>query len=174
MATDTETVTQQAAAQTAVLARLRLLKATGRIILKRSGDSQLLDIPDFPLKNGDRLQTPSRPSTVSVFGAVYSKGSFIYKADQRVTDYLAQSGGPARTADAGAIYVLRADGSVLSKRQSGWLSGSFDRERLMPGDTVVVTEDFDRTTWTKVLKDYGQILYQFGLGAAALKVLKSN
>ena len=50
--------------------------------------------------------------------------------------------------------------------------GSFDGERLMPGDTIVVPEDFDRVTWTKVLKDYGQILYQFGLGAAALKVLK--
>ena len=42
----------------------------------------------------------------------------------------------------------------------------------MPGDTIVVPEDFERTTWTKVLKDYGQILYQFGLGAAALKVIK--
>ena len=69
-------------------------------------------------------------------------------------------------------YLLRVDGSVISKRQSGWLMGSFDGERLMPGDTIVVPEDFDRVTWTKVLKDYGQILYQFGLGAAALKVLK--
>ena len=48
----------------------------------------------------------------------------------------------------------------------------FEAERLMPGDTIVVPEDFDRVTWTKVLKDYGTILYQFGLGAAALKVIK--
>lgn len=73
----------------------------------------------------------------------------------------------------GRRLVLRADGSVLSKCQSGWLSGSFDSERLMPGDTIVVREDFDRTSWTKTLKDYTQILYQFGLGAAALKVLKN-
>ena len=50
--------------------------------------------------------------------------------------------------------------------------GSFDGVRLLPGDTVVVPEEIDRVTWTKVLKDYGQILYQFGLGAAALKVIR--
>jgi polysaccharide biosynthesis/export protein len=172
LSTDTESLAQQATAQQAVLARLRLLKATGRIILKQSGDAQLQDIPDLPLENGDRLQIPSRPSIVSVFGAVYNEGSFIYKADQRVSYYLGQSGGPTRVADTGAVYVLRADGSVISKRQSGWLMGSFDGERLMPGDTVVVPEDFDRTTWMKALKDWSQILYQFGLGAAALKVIK--
>ena len=62
-------------------------------------------------------------------------------------------------------------GAVTSKRQSGRLMGSFDGERLMPGDTIVVPEDFDRTTRTKTLKDWCQILYQFGLGAAALKVI---
>ena len=70
------------------------------------------------------------------------------------------------------MFVLRADGSVISKRQSGWLMSSFDSERLMPGDTIVVPEQFDYTSWTRVLKDWGQILYQFGLGAAALKVIK--
>jgi protein involved in polysaccharide export with SLBB domain len=172
LSTDTESLTQQAAAQQAVLARLRQLKSTGRVILKQSGDAQLQDIPDLPLENGDRLQIPSRPSIVSVFGAVYNEGSFIYKADQSVNYYLGQSGGPTRTADAGAVYVLRADGSVISKRQSGWMMSSFNGERLMPGDTVVVPEDFDRTTWMKALKDWSQILYQFGLGAAALKVIK--
>jgi len=169
---DPEAIAQQAAAQQASLARLRQLKATGRIILKPSADAQLQDIPDLPLENGDRLQIPFPPSTVSVFGAVYNEGSFMYKADQRLADYLAQSGGPTRTADRGSIFVLRADGSVTSKRQSGWLMSSFDSERLMPGDTIVVPEQFDYTSWTRVLKDWGQILYQFGLGAAALKVIK--
>jgi hypothetical protein len=36
----------------------------------------------------------------------------------------------------------------------------------------VVPEDFERTTWVKDLKDWGQIFYQFGLAAAALKVLR--
>ena len=172
-ATDADSIKQQAAAQQSVIARMRQLKASGRIILKSSADAQsVVDIPDLPLENGDRLQIPSRPSTVSVFGAVYNEGSFVFRDGQRVSDYLVQSGGPTRTADAAAIYILRVDGSVVSRRQSGWITGSFDSERLMPGDAIVVPEDFDRSTWTKTLKDFGQILYQFGLGAAALKVLK--
>jgi hypothetical protein len=43
--------------------------------------------------------------------------------------------------------------------------------RLQPGDAIVVPEDLYRTTLTKDLKDWTQIFYQFGLGAAALKVI---
>ena len=109
---------------------------------------------------------------VNVVGSVYNENAFVYKPEKRLTDYLRQAGGVSRTGDKADVYLLRVDGSVISKRQSGWLMGSFDSERLMPGDTIVVPEDFERTTWTKVLKDYGTILYQFGLGAAAIKVLK--
>jgi hypothetical protein len=42
----------------------------------------------------------------------------------------------------------------------------------MPGDTIVVPEDYERTSFVKNLKDWTQILYQFGLGVAAIKVLR--
>ena len=42
----------------------------------------------------------------------------------------------------------------------------------MPGDAIVVPEELDKTTWTKDLKDWSQIFFQFALGAAALKVIK--
>ena len=99
--TDTQSLAQEAAAQQAILARLRQVKATGRIILKHSADAQFQDIPDLPLENGDRLQVPPRPATVNVIGAVYNEGSFLYEAGQSVADYLAQAGGPTRSADAG-------------------------------------------------------------------------
>ncbi len=41
----------------------------------------------------------------------------------------------------------------------------------MPADSVVVPEEFAPISWTKELKDWTQILYQMGLGAAAIKVL---
>ena len=61
---------------------------------------------------------------------------------------------------------------LQSQRNSGRLSSGFEGERLLPGDTIVVPEDVDRTTWTRVLKDWGQTLYQMGLGVAALKVIR--
>ena len=167
-------LTQEAQAQQALIAKLRQVKATGRIVLELpADDAGLKDLPDLALEDSDRFTVPSRPSTINVIGAVYNENAFVFRPEKRLTDYLRQAGGVAKTGDKGDVYLLRVDGSVISKRQSGWLMGSFDGERLMPGDTIVVPEDFERTTWTKTLKDYGQILYQFGLGAAAIKVLKN-
>ena len=168
-------LSQDAQAQQTLIAKLRQARATGRIVLELPTDesASLRDLPDIVLEDSDRFVVPSRPSTINVIGAVYNENAFVFKSDKRLTDYLRQAGGVSRTGDKGDVYLLRVDGSVISKRQSGWLMSSFDSERLMPGDTIVVPEDFDRVTWTKVLKDYGQILYQFGLGAAALKVISS-
>ena len=63
---------------------------------------------------------------------------------------------------------------MVSGKQTGFLWASLQRVRVMPGDAIVVPEDFERTTWMKDLKDWTQILYQFGLGAAAIKVLRKR
>ena len=165
---------QEAQAQTAFVARLRQVKATGRIVLELPPEemARLRDLPDIALEDGDRFAVPPRPSTVSVVGAVYNENAFVFKSEKRLTDYLQQAGGVSRFGDKNDVYVIRPDGTVLSKRQTSYF-GSFDSAQLLPGDTVVVPEEVDRVTWTKVLRDYGQILYQFGLGAAALRVLKN-
>jgi polysaccharide export outer membrane protein len=170
-AEDTEFVRLQAEGQKQLIARLRKAAATGRIVLELPIiQAQMKDLPDLVLEDGDRFLVPSRPSTVSVVGSVYNQNSFIHRGDNRVSDYLARAGGPTRDADNASIYVLRADGAVLSKRQSSMLGG-FEGERLMPGDTIVVPEHLDKFRWTKELKDWTQILYQFALGVAGLKVL---
>jgi protein involved in polysaccharide export with SLBB domain len=109
---------------------------------------------------------------VSVFGTVFNESAFIHKPDKTVSDYLALAGGTRREADSRSMYVLRADGSVISGGGSWFFSGGVTGARLMPGDAVIVPENLTRTTWMKDLKDWTQIFYQFGLGAAALKVIK--
>ncbi len=167
-------LTQEAQAQQGLIAKLRQIKATGRIVLELPPDDAagFKDLPDIALEDSDRFVVPSRPSTVNVIGAVYNENAFVFRPEKRLTDYLRQAGGVSKTGDKADVYLLRVDGSVISKRQSGWLMAGFESEQIMPGDTIVVPEDFERVTWTKVLKDYGQILYQFGLGAAAITVLK--
>jgi protein involved in polysaccharide export with SLBB domain len=161
-------------AQQAMVVRLRSLRPTGRIVLELPENPTVADFPDMPLEDGDRLVVPQRPSMVAVFGTVYNESAFIYKSDKTVSDYLAQAGGPRKEADQKSMYVLRADGSVISKRGSGSLFASFDGMRPMPGDAIIVPEDLTRTTWVKDLKDWTQIFYQFGLGAAALAVIKNQ
>lgn len=154
-------------------AKLRNMKAKGRIVLEIPEDgARIEDLPDVPLEDGDRLIVPSLPSSVGVYGAVFNENAFLYKPGKRVSDYLAQAGGTTRYADDGSTFVIRADGSVVSKRDTGWLFGSLNSLRPKPGDAIVVPEETERTSWIKSLKDWTQILYQFGLGAAALKTIK--
>jgi hypothetical protein len=47
---------------------------------------------------------------------------------------------------------------------------------VLPGDTIVMPEKFDRESgWSQTVrnaKDFTQVLYQLGLGAAAIKTLR--
>ena len=162
---------QQAQAQKALLARLQTLKPDGRIVLELPPNPKAADLPEMTLEDGDRLFVPHRPSMVSVFGTVFNQASFVYSPDKTVSDYLAQAGGPRKEADTDSIYVIKADGSVVSNRNSSLLSSSLASASLMPGDSIVVPEDFDRGSFRRSLKDWSQIIYQLGLGAAAIHVL---
>jgi len=169
---DAASLKQQAENQQNLLNRLRQIRPIGRVVLELPEIAQAKDLPEMPLEDGDRFVVPPPPSMVSVVGSVYGESSFVYKPDKRVADYLTQAGGTTKSADESSIYVLRADGSVKSKRQDGFFTASLERSRLMPGDSIVVPEELDRTTVTRALKDISQIFYQFGLGAAAIKVLQ--
>ena len=57
-----------------------------------------------------------------------------FVADSKVSTYLREAGGNTREGDKPREFVLRADGTVLSRVQVG----RFDRLLLYPGDTVVV------------------------------------
>jgi hypothetical protein len=146
----------------------------GRIVLNIAPGDQGIDaFPDLPLENGDRLFVPSRPSTVNVIGAVYEQASFLYAEDYRTGDYLKKAGGPSRSADRSRMFIVRADGSVVSHQiGSVFFSKSFDSLRMYPGDTLVVPTYINRTTFVRGLLDWSQILSNFGLGAAAINVLR--
>ncbi len=171
-AEDIAGVKQQLETQRALVTKLKQTKASGRIVLEVAPKAaNLSDLPDLAMEDGDRLFVPSTPSTVSVFGAVYNENTFIYKPDKRVGDYLQQAGGATKEGDDRNIYIIRADGSVVSKDQKGWFGG-FNSLALSPGDAIIVPEEFDKTSFTKSFKDWTQIFYQFGLGVAGLKVLR--
>ncbi|PHV11149.1 SLBB domain-containing protein [Chitinimonas sp. BJB300] len=159
-------------AQQALVAKLRRTPVTGRIVLEMPTDARGLEqLPDLPLEDGDRLYIPAKPGFVLVQGSVYSQNAYIHKSSKRLTDYIAQAGGATRTADENDTFVIRADGSVHNSRNAGFFGG-FRGTEVMPGDTIVVPEDFNKISWMRELKDWSQIIYQFALGAAALKTIK--
>jgi hypothetical protein len=94
---------------------------------------------DVEVRAGDTLVIPKRPSYVMVAGQVFNPTAVSYRPGKSARWYLGQSGGPTQLADKKAIFVIRADGSVIGAREDFW-SGSSMSAVLQPGDTVVVPE----------------------------------
>ncbi|SRR5579871_1484071 len=159
--------------QRRLLDKLRQMRATGRIVLElKPTADDVSKLPDLPLEDGDRLLVPFKPATVNVIGSVYNSNSFIFKPNKTVSDYMRLSGGPTKNGDKGRSFVIRADGTTVSKHgHNGLLVNSFEQARLMPGDTIVVPEKLDRGATLRGFKDWTQIISTFVIGAAAAKVL---
>jgi polysaccharide biosynthesis/export protein len=155
------------------LALLRRIQPDGRIVLNLHPDDTAVDaIPDLALEDGDEFYVPSVPATVTVIGDVYSQGSFIRMPGKTVNSYLRNAGGPTRDADKRRIFIVRANGGVVNKdAASNYWIGGFDSMVLMPGDAVIVPEQTDKGSFVRGLKDWSTILFNFGLAAAAIKVL---
>ena len=94
---------------------------------------------DIEIRGDDTLTIPKRPSFVLVNGQVYNPTAVSYKPGRSAKWYLEQAGGPTTLANKKAIFVIRADGSVVGGKGS-LLGGDPLRAALMPGDTVVVPE----------------------------------
>lgn len=161
-------------AQKQALERLRNLKPTGRIMLGLRPEGAKVDaLPTLRLESQDRLVVPAKPDFVYVLGSVNTESSMIWKKGQTVQDYLDVSG-LTSGADKDELYVIRADGSVLSNGDR-WF-GSVAKAEVMPGDLIVLPEKTDHesawSVFTRNAKDITQIVYQFSLGAAAIKTLR--
>ena len=169
-----ELSTQAATAQTSsrLLERLRQVRPTGRVVLQLTPDATAL--PDLLLEDGDTINIPPRGTSVGIFGSVFNTGSFVFQPGHTTEQYLALAGGPTRGADKGSIFMLRANGSVISAQQgaSFWHTGNDLREaEVQPGDTIFVPEELGKASFIQNAKDWTQILYQFGLGLAGINAL---
>ena len=162
------------AEQRNLVAQLRQLRATGRVVLEFTPTSiGTGSIPGIPLENNDVFRIPARPDTVSVIGAVYGQNIFLYDSGRKLGDYISLAGKPNRIADPRHAFIIRADGSIFSReRAQGVWSNNFDNSRINPGDTIVIPEKLIKPTTLRQLLDYSQILSSFGLAAAAINVVR--
>lgn len=165
----------QASAREAI-ARLRALRPTGRIAFGLDPNERAFTrLPALRLENGDRLVVPAKVEFVHVFGAVNAEASPLWRPNKRVNDYLKMVG-LTPDADVANAFLLRVDGSVVSRSSGSWSFGGFGGVMVMPGDSIVVPEKLDKQTgWTKFVqgtKEWAQIFANFGLGAAAIKTLR--
>jgi len=113
----------------------------GRVTMRISPDMNRWKntTADLEVRAGDTLVIPKRPGFVMVSGQVFNPTAVSYRPGKSAKWYLSQSGGPTAVANKKAIFVIRADGSVIGAKESLW-SGRSLNAVLQPGDTVVVPE----------------------------------
>ena len=117
--------------------------------------------------DGDELVVPKRTQEVTVIGEVPTATSHVWSPDRTLEDYVAQSGGATKQADPKSIYIIRANGSVVTSRGSSWFSRS-GTEDVRPGDTIVVPLDVDRMRPLPLWAAVTTIIYNLAVAVAAV------
>lgn len=162
------------------LDKLKSAKAEGRMVL------QISPLPEFAkseynveVMGGDTLQIPKTPSEVTVLGQVYNPTSLVYMQGKSASYYLSKSGGATRDAEEDDMYIVKADGTVVSRHQTSlgfnwnddtksWYFGTFLSTQMQPGDTLVVPQKLERVAWLRDIKDITSILGNIALTAGVI------
>lgn len=173
---DLETGKELMAARRSLIAQLRKARATGRVIIPLPPDGALAGgASDIPLEDGDRLEIPRKLNVVNVVGRVYNPTGVVFdSSNPTVGHYLRMVGGPTETADREHIFLLKADGSVVTgetSRPGGFflLGGrGVQSAKVEPGDSIVVPEKLVQTRLMKDIKDITQIMMQIAVTAGVL------
>ena len=69
------------------------------------------------------------------------------------------------------FYVVHVSGVAEGSHSGFFAMSNLESRPILPGDQVVVPPLAEKVSYMKNFKDITQIFYQFGLGAAAIRVL---
>jgi protein involved in polysaccharide export with SLBB domain len=157
---DQKTAKLTAIAQTeTALTQLQTTAPVGRVVIhiRPEVNSWRNTGNDPALRDGDVLVIPKKADYVLVTGQVYNPTAVSFQGGRSARWYLSQSGGLTQIADKKAVFVIRADGSVLASKNNndGWWSGDPLSAALRPGDTIIVPEKAPKIggrNWSTVIQ----------------------
>lgn len=162
--------TQGLAVGQSLLSQLRDTKPVGRLVIDidRVLGGRVGGQEDVQLRDGDRLLVPKKTQEITILGEVQSPTSHVFKEGLSRDDYIAKSGGVTQKADRKRIYVVRANGDVVSGERHGW----FRRSQLVemhPGDTIVVPLDAERVRALPLWQAVTTIIYNLAVALLAVR-----
>jgi polysaccharide export outer membrane protein len=158
--TDEKNAKMNALAQTdTTLAQLSANPPIGRVVIHIQSDikSWKGTPADIALRDGDELLIPKKETVVTVTGQVFNPTAISAINGRSAKWYLSQAGGLTPIADKKGVFVIRADGSVVSAKNntSSLFAGDPLSATLRPGDMVVVPEKAPKvggTNWTAIMQ----------------------
>ncbi|MBP2676017.1 MAG: polysaccharide export protein [Deltaproteobacteria bacterium] len=166
---DVEAQKQALEVRKLLILRLKSVRPAGRIIVHLSDPTKVEGTEsDLVIESGDQLTIPPTPEVVNVLGRVYNPTGVVFNpAASTVGYYLRKVGGPTADADRDHIFVVQADGSVLTKdtNQGFWMMGDSGlmSAKLEPGDAIVVPEQLVFSRTMKDVKDITAIMMQLAV-----------
>ncbi len=128
----------------ATLAQLQASAPIGRVVIRIQPDMKSWQntAADVPVRDGDVLFVPKKAGYVMVNGQVFNPTAVSYRPGRSAKWYLSQAGGYTQLADKKAVFVIRADGSVIAAKNNsdGWWGGDPMSATLRAGDSIIVPE----------------------------------
>jgi protein involved in polysaccharide export with SLBB domain len=150
-----------------LLVQLRQTKPVGRLVIDLN-KVVTGKFGDMIVRNGDKLLIPKQNDEITILGEVQSPTSHVYKAGLTRDDYIAKSGGTTQEADRKRIYIVHANGDVVSGQRSGWFRRSQSVE-MRPGDTIIVPLDTERVRALPLWQAVTTIIYNLAVAVLAIR-----
>jgi hypothetical protein len=156
------------------MAKFSAIRPTERAVLAMKPDATTVtDIPKFLPKDGVAFYITARLGTLLVAGGVYKASAFRYQPDKQVGAYLNGASGASREVGPRRIFVIRADGTVISRPfRDKHFHDDFAKIRMLPGDAFIVPEKLRGSSKMNDFLQVTQFVSQTALTAAAFSVIQ--
>jgi polysaccharide biosynthesis/export protein len=148
----------------ALRSKLGEINPTGRVIIDLTKPEQC---DNFAIEDGDAIYVPRNMNTISVIGDVYNPSTLTFNKD-RLSPwyYLESSGGLRETADKKHIYVVKANGLIITNSMKRISSIT-----LEAGDAVVVPQKIRLTSTGKIFLDTIDTIFKIATTATTIIAL---
>jgi polysaccharide biosynthesis/export protein len=148
--------------------QLKATKPVGRLVINIDQVLKGGVGSDILLRAGDKLLIPKKTQEITVLGEVQGPTSHVYRSGLTRDDYIARSGGTTQKADRKRIYVVRANGDVVTGGRVGWFRRTQPVD-MRPGDTIVVPLDTERVRGLPLWQAVTTIIYNLAVALLAVR-----
>ena len=162
-----ETTTQNADDVSDIIGLLEQFESKGRLLIDLTAALAGVVNADLSLRDGDRLIIPKVSKTVTIVGEVKRPGTHTFDEMLSIQDYLELSAGLTKRADGKGIYIVKANGAVITLKTNLWRFSKIN-ENLDPGDTIVVPIDTEYKEVLASWREITQVIYQSMVSIAAV------
>jgi protein involved in polysaccharide export with SLBB domain len=147
-----------------MLENLKSATPLGRVVIKVK-DLQDFENSDWDIKveDGDEMTVTENLNTVSIMGEVFAPISVVYsKKNKSIGDCLSLAGGVTESGDEDNIYLLKADGTVVTPKTAGFFT-CFNWIDVGPGATIIVPPKVPKKSMWDEIQKVTTIIYQLAV-----------